>query len=89
MKRLEPEISPAPTPAAPDTPAAAGTAAATGIPDRRRGPRRADPPADELPVERRKGDRRRRAPGLPALLGAILADDEDAAGEEPAPATTP
>jgi hypothetical protein len=45
--------------------------------ERRRGQRRAEAGEPELPAERRKGDRRRKTPGLPALLGAILAVDEE------------
>ncbi|MGD1067169.1 MAG: hypothetical protein ABR975_10180 [Vulcanimicrobiaceae bacterium] len=43
------------------------------FPDRRRGPRRAATISEgELPVERRTGDRRRRKPGVAALMGAVL-----------------
>jgi hypothetical protein len=45
--------------------------------ERRRGRRRAEEAEAELAAERRQGDRRKRTPGLPALLGAILADDEE------------
>jgi hypothetical protein len=44
--------------------------------ERRRGRRRAEAEA-EIPAERRQYDRRKRTPGLPALLGAILGDDEE------------
>lgn len=49
--------------------------------ERRRAQRRAEAGEPEVPAERRKGDRRKRKPGLPALLGAILAVE----AEEPAP----
>jgi len=45
--------------------------------ERRRGRRRADEAEAAIDAERRQGDRRKRTPGLPALLGAILADDEE------------
>jgi hypothetical protein len=51
--------------------------AALRVLDRRRGPRRADEPEAEIPTDRRSyADRRKRTPGLPALLGAILSDEE-------------
>ena len=49
--------------------------------ERRRAQRRAEAGEPEVPAERRKGDRRKRKPGLPALLGAILAVE----AEEPVP----
>jgi hypothetical protein len=47
------------------------------LPDRRRGPRRTI--SEEITVERRQGDRRRRKPGVAALLGAVLSESLDAA----------
>jgi hypothetical protein len=43
---------------------------------RRRAQRRGELPEPEVPAERRREDRRKRKPGLPALLGAILGIDE-------------
>ena len=65
-----------------ETPGPADPAAVIAPLERRRGQRRGDIPESELPAERRKGDRRKKTPGLPALLGAILAVDEEEQGPE-------
>ncbi|HTW85487.1 MAG TPA: hypothetical protein VMD91_15565 [Candidatus Sulfotelmatobacter sp.] len=57
------------------------------FPDRRRGPRRRT--QLEVGVDRRSGDRRRRKPGLDALIGAVLGEpfawerEQYAVSEEP------
>jgi hypothetical protein len=50
--------------------------------DRRRGPRRGAAQGDDVPVERRQTDRRKKKPGLSGLMGAILGVDETAAEPE-------
>jgi len=78
MKQLDPGTGQS-TDSSPDADSAAAVAAAEAASalERRRGQRRAEAGEPELPAERRKGDRRKKKPGLPALLGAILAVDEE------------
>ena len=79
MKQLDPATgqSTAPSPGAAGGEGPAEPSAATSALERRRGQRRGENGEPELPAERRKGDRRKKKPGLPALLGAILAVDEE------------
>jgi hypothetical protein len=78
MKQLDPSSDQAGAPSTDkgNTDAPASTSAVETSLDRRRAQRRAELLEPAVPADRRRQDRRKRKPGLPALLGAILGIDE-------------